>query len=82
MLRDHLEAAQESRRKVMVVFFIGGITFLEIAALRQLQKTKDCPYDIIICTTKMINARTLLQSIAETPVSAMTAYRNKDKAST
>jgi hypothetical protein len=29
-------------KKVMVVFFIGGVTFMEIAAIRFLSESADC----------------------------------------
>ena len=35
-------------RKVMLVYFLGGVTYMEIAALRYLAKQQDCQYDIII----------------------------------
>ncbi|CAK4069166.1 unnamed protein product [Aphanomyces euteiches] len=52
-------------RKVMVVFFIGGITFMEIAALRHLAKQPECPFDIVIATTKILNGNTLIKSICD-----------------
>ncbi|OQS05550.1 vacuolar protein sorting-associated protein 33A [Thraustotheca clavata] len=59
------EGITEEERKVMVVYFIGGVTFMEIAALRHLSKQPDCPYDIIIATTKIINGSTLIKSIVD-----------------
>jgi hypothetical protein len=32
----------EEERKVLVVYFIGGVTFMEIAALRHLSKQPEC----------------------------------------
>lgn len=49
-------------RKVMVVFFVGGVTFTEIAALRHIAKQQECPFDIIVATTKIVNGDTLLKS--------------------
>ncbi|DAZ92553.1 TPA: hypothetical protein N0F65_012783 [Lagenidium giganteum] len=49
-------------RKVMLVYFLGGVTYMEIAALRHLSHQADCPFDIIIATTKIINGDTLLKS--------------------
>jgi len=51
-------------KPVLLVFFIGGVTFMEIAALRFLSKRPIFPYQIIICTTKIINGSTFLQSLA------------------
>ncbi|KAF4314952.1 hypothetical protein BBO99_00009731, partial [Phytophthora kernoviae] len=49
-------------RKVMLVYYLGGVTFMEIAALRHVSRQADCPYDIIVATTKIINGDTLLKS--------------------
>jgi len=53
-------------RKKMVVFFTGGVTYAEISALRFLSKQDDCPFEIIIATTKLINGCSLLKSVAHT----------------
>ncbi|ETI31737.1 hypothetical protein F441_21229 [Phytophthora nicotianae CJ01A1] len=49
-------------RKVLLVYYLGGVTFMEIAALRHLTRQPDCPYDIIVATTKIVNGDTLLKS--------------------
>ncbi|TDH66264.1 hypothetical protein CCR75_001850 [Bremia lactucae] len=49
-------------RKVLLVYYLGGVTFMEIAALRHLSRQPDCQYDIIVATTKIINGDTLLKS--------------------
>lgn len=50
-------------KKVMLAYFIGGITFLEVAALRFLSDQPDFPYRIVICTTKLINGGTFMKSL-------------------
>ncbi|KDO21963.1 hypothetical protein SPRG_12829 [Saprolegnia parasitica CBS 223.65] len=59
------EGLGDEDRKVMVVYFIGGVTFMEIAALRHLSKQPECPYDIIIATTKIINGSTLIKGVVD-----------------
>ena len=49
-----------TKPKTVVVYFIGGITFTEIAALRFVAKQKKCR--IIIATTNMINSKKLLEN--------------------
>ena len=56
-------ATNTSTKKVMVVYMIGGLTFLEIAAMRALSKHPSFPYTIIMATTKIINANSLLTSL-------------------
>lgn len=58
-------------RKTMVVYFIGGVTYMEIAALRHISRQSDCPYDIIIATTKILNGDLLIKSCFEKEVLRM-----------
>ena len=53
-----------NHKKVMMVFFTGGVTHLEISALRFLSQKKDFPYHIIIASNTIINSKNILQSIA------------------
>lgn len=52
-------------KKVMLVYFIGGMTYMELAALRFLSKQREFPYTIIACTTKMINGNTFVSSTSQ-----------------
>jgi len=47
-----------------LVFFLGGCTFTEIAAIRFLEKQSE-GRDFIIATTKLINGNSLLESVTE-----------------
>jgi hypothetical protein len=57
-------ATRETTKPILVVVFLGGITFMEIAALRFLSKRPTFPFHIIMIATKVINGRNLLQSLA------------------
>lgn len=59
------EAAQRS--KVVLVFFIGGVTFTEISSLRFLGQQSGGKQDFIVATTKLINGDELLTSLFEIP---------------
>ncbi len=50
-------------KKVMLLVVIGGISLLEIAALRYLSNEASFPFKILIGTTKIVNATTLLSSL-------------------
>jgi len=50
--------------KVTLVFFIGGVTFTEIAAIRWLSQ-QDENKDYIVATTKLVNGDTLLSTFME-----------------
>ena len=55
--------AAADKPKVTVIFFIGGITFSEISALRWLAKAES--RDIVICTTKLMSGPTFLESLID-----------------
>ena len=46
---------QSTRRRVVVVMFIGGVTFAEISALRFLSTQPEMNADFLITTTKVVN---------------------------
>lgn len=53
-------SSQPRRRRVVVVMFIGGVTFAEIAALRFLSKQPECDAEFLIATTKVVNGNTFI----------------------
>ncbi|KAL2631473.1 hypothetical protein R1flu_016159 [Riccia fluitans] len=57
--------AVDGRRAVVLVVFIGGVTFAEISALRFLGAQEGMKYDFVVATTKLINGTTLLKSMVE-----------------
>ena len=56
---------ENPRRKVLLVCVLGGITHMEIAALRLLKK--DSRFDIIIASTKVINGKSFVKSLIDNP---------------
>lgn len=73
--RTALEAQQNShvidngvadgRRLLVLVVFIGGVTFAEISALRFLSAQEGMTYDLIVGTTKIINGSTMLETLVD-----------------
>ncbi|KAF9676648.1 hypothetical protein SADUNF_Sadunf08G0024800 [Salix dunnii] len=55
----------DGRRSLVLVVFIGGVTFAEISALRFLCAQEAMAYDMIIGTTKIINGNTLTETFME-----------------
>jgi len=47
------------------VFFLGGVTYAEIAALRFLSQMEDGGTEYVIATTKLINGTTWIKSLME-----------------
>mmetsp|Transcript_23349 Transcript_23349/g.47505 ORF Transcript_23349/g.47505 Transcript_23349/m.47505 type:complete len:165 (-) Transcript_23349:729-1223(-) len=59
------DADEEGTTKpVMLVYFVGGVTHMEIAGLRFLSKSASFPYHIVCCTTEIVNGSTLLRSLS------------------
>lgn len=54
------------RKKNMLVFVVGGISYLEIAALRFLSRDPSFPYNIIIGTTSVGSG--LLKTLVHTGI--------------
>lgn len=59
------ELSQSDVPRVILVFFLGGCTFAEVAALRFLAQ-EDSNVEFIIATTKLINKNTFLDSFIDT----------------
>ncbi|CAI0442666.1 unnamed protein product, partial [Linum tenue] len=55
----------DGRRSLVLVVFIGGVTFAEIAALRFLSAQEGMAYDVMVATTKMISGNSLTESYVE-----------------
>jgi hypothetical protein len=54
-----------TRNHVTLVFFVGGVTFTELSALRWLSRQEGMYGDFIVATTKLINGNTFLTSLME-----------------
>jgi hypothetical protein len=50
-------------KPIMLVFMIGGLSYLEVAAFRFLSKDPAFPYTILMATTKLINGDTFIRSL-------------------
>nr|XP_025677859.1 vacuolar protein-sorting-associated protein 33 homolog isoform X2 [Arachis hypogaea] len=55
----------DGRRALVLVVFVGGVTFAEISALRFLCSQEGMAYDLIIATTKIVNGQTLVDTFME-----------------
>ena len=64
-LSTNTTMTRASRTKpVLIVVYLGGVTYMELTALRFLSKRSNFPYHIICCTTSILNGTTFLQSLA------------------
>ena len=55
--------SDKEAKPIMLVFLIGGLSFLEVAAFRFLSRDPSFPYTIVMATTKMINGKSFLQAM-------------------
>jgi len=54
---------RQKQKPTLIVVYLGGITYTEIAALRFLSKKETFPYHIVVVTTKVLNGSKLLQQM-------------------
>ena len=45
----------ESQKKKVLVYFVGGVTFAEVAAIRFLNRMRNSKVRYVIATTQIIN---------------------------
>uniref|UniRef100_A0A8C6V4V0 VPS33A core subunit of CORVET and HOPS complexes n=1 Tax=Neogobius melanostomus TaxID=47308 RepID=A0A8C6V4V0_9GOBI len=58
---------QQGENRTTLVFFLGGVTYAEIAALRFLSQMEDSGTEYVIATTKLINGTTWVKSLMDKP---------------
>ncbi|XP_054075519.1 vacuolar protein sorting-associated protein 33A isoform X2 [Rissa tridactyla] len=56
---------QHGENRVTLVFFLGGVTYAEIAALRFLSQMEDGGTEYVIATTKLINGTSWIKSLMD-----------------
>ncbi|MCL7041089.1 hypothetical protein MKW94_008806 [Papaver nudicaule] len=62
----NLDKVAGGRRSLVLVVFVGGVTFAEISALRFLSAQEGMAYDLIVGTTKIVNGHTIIEPFVET----------------
>ncbi|ERE75987.1 vacuolar protein sorting-associated protein 33A-like protein [Cricetulus griseus] len=58
---------QPGENRVTLIFFLGGVTFAEIAALRFLSQLEDGGTEYVIATTKLMNGSSWVEALMEKP---------------
>uniref|UniRef100_A0A672P2U6 Vacuolar protein sorting-associated protein 33A n=1 Tax=Sinocyclocheilus grahami TaxID=75366 RepID=A0A672P2U6_SINGR len=58
---------QPGENRTILVFFLGGVTYAEIAALRFLSNMEDSGTEYIIAATKLINGTSWIKSLMDSP---------------
>ncbi|KAI2664098.1 Vacuolar protein sorting-associated protein 33A [Labeo rohita] len=58
---------QPGENRTTLIFFLGGVTYAEIAALRFLSHMEDSGTEYIIATTKLINGTSWIKSLMDNP---------------
>uniref|UniRef100_A0A7N2MDN7 Uncharacterized protein n=1 Tax=Quercus lobata TaxID=97700 RepID=A0A7N2MDN7_QUELO len=61
----NIDKVADGRRSLVLVVFIGGITFAEISALRFLSAQEGMAYDLIVGTTKIVSGHILAETFVE-----------------
>ena len=63
--RNMLQGNAGGKVKTVVLMFLGGITFTEIAALRFLAKQEEGRRRLLICTTGIISGNSIMDAVME-----------------
>ena len=50
-------------KPVLLVYYVGGVSYAEIASFRFLSRRMNFPYQVVICTTKIINGSSFIRSL-------------------
>ena len=66
--------AAPPKRKVVLVVFLGGVTFAEIAALRFIGRQPEVNCAFVIATTKLINGSNLLDTFVDDNVKTVSEF--------
>ncbi|XP_061842197.1 vacuolar protein sorting-associated protein 33A isoform X2 [Nerophis lumbriciformis] len=66
-----LKKRQQGENRTTLVFFLGGVTYAEIAALRFLSQMEDSGMEYVIATTKLINGTSWVKSLMDRPEAQM-----------
>ena len=53
----------DGSKPVMLVFYVGGVTYAEIAALRFLSREPSFPFTILVATTTVFNGASLIKNL-------------------
>ncbi|XP_043706127.1 vacuolar protein-sorting-associated protein 33 homolog isoform X2 [Telopea speciosissima] len=61
----NLDKVANGQRSLVLVVFIGGVTFAEISALRFLSAQEGMAYDFVVATTKIVNGRSLVETFMD-----------------
>jgi hypothetical protein len=56
--------SNSNKKPVLMIMYVGGVTYMELAALRFLSKRPSFPYHIVCCTTKVMNGSRFLQTLS------------------
>jgi len=59
---DFSGTKKAKRKKVLVVVVVGGISVLEMAALRCLSRDPDFPYHVVLAATEVLSSASLVRS--------------------
>ena len=53
----------DEKKETLLVYFVGGVTFMEIAALRYLSQSNKFPFSIVIATSKIVSGASLIDEL-------------------
>jgi hypothetical protein len=64
-IRLNTEDKKQADKPLVLLFFVGGVTFAEVAAIRYLNRRPDAKREFVIATTHLINSKTFIDAVSE-----------------
>ena len=64
-IRLSTEEKKSNEKPLVLLFFVGGVTFAEIAAIRYLNRRIDSRREFVVATTHLINSKSFIDVVSE-----------------
>jgi hypothetical protein len=62
---DIIQPCTSTNKPVVIVYFVGGATYGEVAALRLLGRL--IGREMVVCATEMLNGESMIRAVTEKP---------------
>lgn len=56
---------KKNKKPILLIYYVGGVSYMEIAGMRYMSKKTKFPYKIICCCTSIINGSSFLLSLGQ-----------------
>merc|ERR1712087_1088637 len=64
-LKAHQKSDAMSAHKTVLVFFVGGVTYAEISAIRMLEARPNTPWKFIVASTSIVRGNDIINAFID-----------------